>query len=142
VAGPTLLLHRHQLTRLGGPNTHEIPINRVLCPVDNNQRDGHMRQTIVKGRVSYEPNSLGGGCPMQKPWEQGGFVSYPGRIEGEKIRVRSATFSDHFSQPGLFWRSQSKPRWCFKCGDTPLGKPTSLYFNCSKTSELYRYLHF
>ena len=67
-----------------------------------------MRQTIVKGRVSYEPNSIGAGCPMQRPWEQGGFVSYPEPMSGEKVRVRSVTFADHFSQPGLFWRSQAK----------------------------------
>ena len=54
-----------QLIRLGGPNFHEIPINRPVVPVHNNQRDGHMRQTIDKGKVSYHPNSLGGGCPCQ-----------------------------------------------------------------------------
>jgi len=95
-----------QLSRLGGPNFHEIPINRPIAAVANNQRDGHMRQTIVKGRVSYEPNSVGGGCPMQRPWEQGGFVSYSEPMEGKKIRVRSESFADHFSQAALFWRSQ------------------------------------
>ncbi|MCY7388822.1 MAG: catalase [Burkholderiales bacterium] len=112
-----------QLSRLGSANFHEIPINRPLAPVDNNQRDGHMRQTIVKGRVSYEPNTLGSGCPMQRPWEQGGFVSHPETMEGEKLRIRSPSFADHFSQPGLFWRSQV--RWeqdhivaafCFELG--------------------------
>ena len=96
-----------QLSRLGSPNFHEIPINRPIATVDNNQRDGHMRQTIVKGRVSYEPNTLGSGCPMQRPWSQGGFVTYPQPMEGEKIRIRSETFADHFSQAALFWRSQS-----------------------------------
>ena len=112
-----------QLSRLGSPNFHEIPINRPIAVVDNNQRDGHMRQTIVKGRVSYEPNTLGKGCPMQRPWEQGGFVSYPQPMEGEKIRVRSETFADHFSQPALFWRSQSNweqdhivAAFCFELG--------------------------
>ena len=95
-----------QLSRLGSPNFHEIPINRPIAAVDNNQRDGQMRQTIVKGKVSYQPNTLGGGCPMQRPWEQGGFVSYPEPMQGEKMRVRSETFADHFSQAGLFWRSQ------------------------------------
>lgn len=98
-----------QLSRLGSPNFHEIPINRPLAAVDNNQRDGHMRQTVVKGRVSYEPNSLGGGCPMQRPWEQGGFVTHPQLVDGEKIRLRSKTFADHYSQAALFWRSQA--RW-------------------------------
>ncbi len=112
-----------QLSRLGSPNFHEIPINRPLAAVNNNQRDGHMRQTIVKGRVSYEPNSLGGGCPMQRPWEQGGFVSYPQPLDGEKLRVRSPSFADHFSQAGLFWRSQSAweqdhivAAFCFELG--------------------------
>ena len=112
-----------QLSRLGSPNFHEIPINRPIAVVDNNQRDGHMRQTIVKGRISYEPNTLGRGCPMQRPWEQGGFVSYPQPMEGEKIRVRSETFADHFSQAALFWRSQSNweqdhivAAFCFELG--------------------------
>ena len=96
-----------QLSRLGSPNFHEIPINRPIAAVANNQRDGHMRQTIVKGRVSYEPNTIGGGCPMQRPWEQGGFVSHPEQMSGEKKRIRSETFADHFSQAALFWRSQS-----------------------------------
>ncbi len=96
-----------QLSRLGSPNFHEIPINQPIAPVANNQRDGHMRQSVVKGRVSYEPNTLGGGCPMQRPWEQGGFVSYAEPMEGVKARARSATFADHFSQAGLFWRSQT-----------------------------------
>jgi catalase len=112
-----------QLSRLGSANFHEIPINRPIAAVANNQRDGHMRQTIVKGRISYEPNSLGGGCPMQRPWEQGGFASYPETMQGEKIRVRSATFADHFSQAALFWRSQSSweqdhivSAFCFELG--------------------------
>jgi catalase len=54
-----------QISRLGGPNFHEIPINAPLAPVHNNQRDGMHRQAIPRGRVSYEPNSLGGGCPFQ-----------------------------------------------------------------------------
>ena len=54
-----------QITRLGGPNFHEIPINAPIAPVHNNQRDGLHRQAIARGRVAYEPNSLGGGCPFQ-----------------------------------------------------------------------------
>ena len=96
-----------QLSRLGSANFHELPINKPLAEVKNNQRDGHMRHAIVKGRVSYEPNTLGGGCPMQRPWEQGGFVSHSEAMEGNKIRARSPTFADHFSQPALFWRSQA-----------------------------------
>lgn len=96
-----------QLIRLGGPNSHEIPINRPVAPVHNTQRDGHMRQTINGGRVSYEPNSLGGGCPMQATENVGGFVSYAAKIDGQKVRARSEKFFDHFSQAALFWNSQS-----------------------------------
>ena len=112
-----------QLSRLGSPNFHEIPINQPITAVTNNQRDGHMRQTIVKGRVSYEPNTVGGGCPMQRPWEQGGFVSHAESMEGQKVRARSATFADHFSQAALFWRSQAAweqdhivAAFCFELG--------------------------
>jgi catalase len=98
-----------QLIRLGGPNFHEIPINRPVAPLHNNQRDGHMRQTINQGRVSYHPNSLGGGCPMQAKADMGGFVSYAEAAEGRKVRARSEKFFDHFSQAALFWNSQSHP---------------------------------
>ena len=98
-----------QLLRLGGPNFLEIPINRPIVPVHNNQRDGHMRQTINKGKVSYSPNSLGNNDPMQATAAEGGFVSYPERIEAKKIRGRSKSFFDHFSQARLFFNSQSEP---------------------------------
>ncbi len=98
-----------QLIRLGGPNFHEIPINRPISPLHNHQRDGHMRQTINRGRVSYEPNSLGGGCPMQAGADMGGFTSYAEKIDGQKVRARSASFFDHFSQATLFYNSQSQP---------------------------------
>jgi catalase len=65
-----------QLIRLGGPNFAEIPINRPVVPVHNNQRDGFMRQTINKGRTNYFPNSLGGGCPMTAPENMRGYVHY------------------------------------------------------------------
>lgn len=96
-----------QLKRLGSPNFHEIPINRSLAPVHNNQRDGHMRQTINKGRVNYEPNSLGGGCPYQAGVAQGGFASYAERIDAKKVRGRSRSFFDHYSQAELFFNSQA-----------------------------------
>jgi catalase len=98
-----------QLIRLGGPNFHEIPINRPVAPVHNHQRDGHMRQTINRGRASYEPNSLGGGCPMQAKADMGGFVSYAEKIDAHKVRARSESFFDHFRQAALFWNSQSDP---------------------------------
>jgi catalase len=98
-----------QLSRLGSPNFHEIPVNRSIPAVHNNQRDGHMRQQIVKGKTSYEPNTIGGGCPFQAGMRDGGFSSYPERISGEKIRARSKSFVDHYSQARLFYNSQSGP---------------------------------
>jgi catalase len=98
-----------QLIRLGGPNFHEIPINRPVAPVHNLQRDGHMRQTINQGRVAYEPNTLGGGCPFQAGAADGGFASYRQPMQGVKARTRSDKFFDHFSQALMFWRSQSDP---------------------------------
>ena len=97
-----------QLLRLGGPNFHEIPINRPIVPVHNNQRGGHMRQTIDKGKTSYHPNSIGGGCPFQSGAMSGGFVSFPERIDAQKIRERSRSFFDHFSQATMFYNSQSE----------------------------------
>ena len=96
-----------QLSRLGGPNFHEIPINKSIPEVFNNQRDGMHRMQINKGKASYHPNSLGGGCPFQAMMQQGGFHSYPERIEANKIRHRSKSFFDHFSQPALFYHSLS-----------------------------------
>ena len=97
-----------QLIRLGGPNFGEIPINRSVCPAHNNQRDGYMRQTINKGRVNYSPNSLGGGCPMANPENLRSYMHYAEKVEGHKIRKRSDSFQDHFSQATLFWNSMSE----------------------------------
>ncbi|MCA1626354.1 MAG: catalase [Acidobacteria bacterium] len=96
-----------QLSRLGSPNFHEIPINRSVAPVHNNQRDAHMRQMINKGKVSYDPNTLGGGCPFQAKMSEGGFHTYEERVDAKKVRARSESFQDHFSQATLFWNSQS-----------------------------------
>ena len=98
-----------QLSRLGGPNFHEIPINRPIAPVHNNQRDGHMQQIINTGQSSYNPNTTGNGCPFQAKALEGGFVSYNERIDSRKVRARSQSFFDHFSQATLFFNSQSKP---------------------------------
>jgi catalase len=96
-----------QLLRLGGPNFHEIPINRSIAPVHNNQRDGFMRQTINKSKAAYDPNSLGGGCPFQAGTAMGGFASYPEKVSAQKVRERSKSFFDHFSQARLFYMSQT-----------------------------------
>jgi catalase len=97
-----------QLKRLGSPNFHEIPINRPVAPVHNNQRDAQMRQEINTGRVAYEPNSLNGGCPYQATMKEGGFHSHEERIDAQKVRARSESFHDHFSQATLFFNSQSQ----------------------------------
>lgn len=98
-----------QLSRLGSPNFHELPINRPLSPMHNNQRDGHMRQTINAAETSYHPNSISDGSPMQAKEAEGGFVSHAERIDAVKVRNRSISFFDHFSQATLFFNSQSKP---------------------------------
>lgn len=97
-----------QLSRLGSPNFHEIPINRPIAPMHNHQRDGHMRQEINVGRVSYHPNSLGGGCPYQAKIAEGGFASFNERVDAKKVRERSDSFADHFSQAKLFYESQTQ----------------------------------
>lgn len=99
-----------QMLRLGGPNFHEIPINQPVCPFHNNQRDAQHRQTINTGQASYEPNSIDGGWPAETPPSNdahGGFEPYHERIEAHKVRARSASFGDHYSQATLFWNSQT-----------------------------------
>ena len=99
-----------QISRLGGPNFHELPINAPLAQVHNNQRDGIHRQAIPRGRVSYEPNSLGGGCPFQAGSAQG-FVTVPARQKADdiqdKVRSKPEKFADHFTQATLFYNSQT-----------------------------------
>ena len=97
-----------QLIRLGGPNFDEIPINRPVTPVHNNQRDGFMRQTINVGRTNYSPNTTGGGCPMTVGGSQGGYVHYAEKVEGANVRERNSSFADHYSQAALFWNSMTE----------------------------------
>ncbi len=94
-----------QITRLGGANFHEIPVNAPLAAVHNNQRDGLHRQAIPRGRVAYEPNSLGGGCPFQAG--AAGFVSFPQPVESDKLRGKPEKFADHYTQATLFYDSQT-----------------------------------
>ncbi|WP_028602470.1 catalase [Ottowia thiooxydans] len=100
-----------QISRLGGPNFHEIPINAPLAPVHNNQRDGMHRQAIHRGRVNYEPNSLGGGCPFQAGSGHG-FMSVPARAQAKeeqgKVRAKPEKFADHYTQARLFFESQTE----------------------------------
>src|SRR5699024_6838878 len=96
-----------QLIRLGGPNFNEIPINRPIVPVNNNQRDGYHRRTINIGKVSYHKNSLANNSPVPVSEEDGGYTHYQEKVDGVKIRVRSESFKDHFSQATMFWNSLS-----------------------------------
>ncbi|MDH6592534.1 catalase [Variovorax sp. TBS-050B] len=96
-----------QISRLGGANFHELPINKAVCPFHNFQRDGMHRQTIARGQVAYEPNSLGDGKEFRVDGGSVGFQSYPEEIESPKVRRRSPTFDDHFTQARLFFNSQS-----------------------------------
>ena len=95
-----------QLKRLGGPNFHELEINRPKCPMHNFQRDGMARRALDRGRVSYEPNSLAPETPRET---QTGFVSQRRVAPGEKVRERSKTFADHYSQARMFWKSMTPP---------------------------------
>jgi len=95
-----------QLTRLGGPNFSQIPINRPVAPVNDNNRDGFMQQAVHEGVAPYAPNSLGGGCPFASI----GAASYthvPRQVDGPKLKLRPASFDDHFSQATLFYRSMT-----------------------------------
>jgi len=98
-----------QLIRLAGPNFHEIPINRPLAPIANNQREGYHRTTINKGKASYFPNTVGENLPRPASVEEGGYAHYTEKIEGKKIRARSEKFKDFYSQAKLFWNSMSEP---------------------------------
>ncbi len=96
-----------QLIRLGGPNFHELEINRPRCPMQNFQRDGVKRQNVPTGRVAYEPNSLAPEGPRENP--TAGFVTYPRQESGDKVRLRPESFADHYSQARMFFRSMSEP---------------------------------
>ena len=98
-----------QISRLGGPNFHEIPINRPVCPYHNFQRQGMHRQDIDTNPANYEPNSINDNWPRETPpsAESGGFESYQERVEGHKVRERSPSFGEYYSQPRLFWLSQT-----------------------------------
>lgn len=95
-----------QLKRLGGPNFTHIPVNAPQCPLHHFQQDGHMAMRNPTNRVNYEPNSWGvEGGPREDP--KRGFVSYPAAVQGDKQRLRSETFADHYSQARQFYISQT-----------------------------------
>ena len=94
-----------QLSRLGGPNFHQIPINKPVCPFHNNQRDGMHQMTIHQGQTSYHKNGLNSNQPEPVPVEQGGYEHYQEKVDGGKIRGRSESFLDFYSQAKLFYNS-------------------------------------
>ena len=100
-----------QLSRLGTPNFHQLPINAPKCPFQNLQRDGKMQMSVPKGRVAYEPNSLspGGSAPPAPRETADGFRSFAADVGvGQKARIRAETFADHYSQARLFYLSQTQ----------------------------------
>ena len=97
-----------QLIRLGGPNFQQIPINRPIVPVHNNQRDGYHQMQIHQGQTSYHKNSLRDNAPTPVPEAEGGYVHYQEKVEGNKIRHRSESFKDFFSQAAMFYNSLTK----------------------------------
>jgi catalase len=94
-----------QLLRLGGPNFPQLPVNQPIASVNNHQMDGPHQMRIPKTRASYHPNSVGGGCPALAG--EHAYTHYPEYIAGQKMRKRSDSFADHYSQATLFWNSMS-----------------------------------
>ena len=95
-----------QLTRLGGPNFSQIPINRPASPVNDNFRDGFHQQAVHHGRTPYLPNTVGGGCPFLAGDADGGYIHMPRQVEGAKVRERGP--DDEYAQATLFWNSMTE----------------------------------
>ena len=129
-----------QLSRLGGPNFHQIPINQPIAPNHNNQRDALHQHVVHKGRASYEPNSIDGGWPKETPPapQDGGFESYQERIDAHKIRQRSESFGDHFSQARLFFQSMSptEQQHIIKAYSFELGKVEREHIRARQVNEI------
>jgi catalase len=97
-----------QLTRLGGPNFNQLPINRTHAPVNDMQRDGMHQTAVHRGVAPYRPNSLDGGCPFLAGADTGAYIEVPAVVPAaHKVREAAASFDDHFSQPRLFWLSMT-----------------------------------
>jgi catalase len=97
-----------QLTRLGGPNFTQLPINRPHCPVNDMLRDGMHQTAVHTGLAPYRPNSIDDGQPLEASEADGGYVQLPRLIEGEVVRAAPTSFDDHFSQATLFYRSMTE----------------------------------
>src|SRR5699024_3500515 len=95
--------HYHRL----GPNFQQLPINKPICPFHNNQRRGGNNFTIDVDRVWYHENSMANNTPYTVPPEEGGYEHYHEKVEGRKIRARSESFKDYFTQPRIFWNSMT-----------------------------------
>ncbi|MFF8295413.1 catalase [Streptomyces globisporus] len=97
-----------QLTRLGGPNFGQLPINRTHAPVNDMLRDGMHQTAVHRGVAPYRPNSLDGGCPFLAGEDTGAYIEVPAEVPAaRKVRDAPASFDDHFSQPRLFWLSMT-----------------------------------
>ncbi|MGI8880598.1 MAG: catalase [Jatrophihabitans sp.] len=96
-----------QLTRLGGPNFAQLPINRPHCPVNDMLRDGMHQTAIHTGVAPYHPNSIDGDEPLLAGEAEHGYVQTPRPIEGTAVRANPVSFDDHFSQATMFYRSLS-----------------------------------
>ena len=96
-----------QITRLGGPNFAQLPINRPHCPVNDMLRDGMHQSAIHTGVAPYHPNSIEGDEPLLADNAHGGYVQTPRAIEGTAVRAQPVSFDDHFSQATMFYRSLS-----------------------------------
>ncbi len=130
-----------QLSRLGGPNFHQIPVNAPRCPMRNFQRDGLRQMLVPKGRVSYEPNSLDPGFPRENPAR--GFKTFaaqgaPETLDAQKTRRRKETFADHYSQARMFFRSLEEPeqRHVISAFAFELGKVDSKPVRCRMLGHL------
>jgi catalase len=97
-----------QLTRLGGPNFTQLPINRPHALVNDMQRDGMHQTAVHTGLAPYRPNSIDGGQPLEATEKQGAYIQMPRKVEGEVVRAAPTSFDDHFSQAALFFRSLSE----------------------------------
>jgi catalase len=97
-----------QLKRLGSPNFTHIPVNAPKCPFQHFQQDGHMALINPRGRVNYEPNSWEGEASGPRESPEKGFSSFPAEEQGAKLRIRSETFADHYSQARQFYISQTE----------------------------------
>lgn len=96
-----------QISRLGGPNFHQLPINQALVPVNNNQRDGMHQMRLNEGKTAYFPNSLNNDQPHPAANDEGAFHHAQDKVEGCVVRERSESFRDHFTQPAMFWNSMA-----------------------------------